>query len=82
MKAVVPTRMVEVRPVFKAKPGKYDDMKKHCSEVFVAGMAKAVETGSPDETGCLQYNFVSNEELQTFICREAYSSAQVGASVL
>lgn len=71
--------MVEIRPTFKAKPGKFEDMKKFCKEVFVAGVVKAVETGTPDETACILYNFVVNEELETFICREGYTNAQVRA---
>lgn len=77
MKAAIPTRMVELRPTFKAKPGNFEAMKKHCSDVFVKGMEDATTTGSPDESECLQYNFVVNAETETFICREGYSSAQV-----
>lgn len=77
MSATIPTRMVELRPVFKAKPGNFEAMKKHCKEVMVGGMETAAKTGTPDVSRCLQYNFVVNEEQETFICREGYVDAEV-----
>jgi hypothetical protein len=46
-KVGIPSRMVELRPTFKAKPGKFVEMKEFVSTVFCAGMAKAAQTGSP-----------------------------------
>lgn len=41
----VPTSMVELRPTFKAKPGKYDEFMKYCKGRFVGKMSELASEG-------------------------------------
>ena len=41
----VPTTFVEIRPVFKVKPGKHDEMNNFCKERFIEKMSTLTSEG-------------------------------------
>ncbi|CEM33057.1 unnamed protein product [Vitrella brassicaformis CCMP3155] len=64
--------MVIFVPTFKVKEGQVEAFKKICVEGFIAKVKEGIANKA--EKGCVHYHFTCSGN--TFICQEAYDSAE------